>query len=227
MDFKVLQIIFQVVNLLFALSVHEAAHAWTASRLGDQTARMMGRITLNPLRHIDPWGTVIIPLISLVLGGSLIGWAKPTPVNPRNFKKYVRGDVLTTLAGPASNFLLACVALLVLAVMVKVSPLGRATVQGMLLGVADLSANSLLQPVVFLCIWAVVINLTLTVFNLLPMPPLDGSHLVRHMLPYNVLQVYDRYGMFVLIIIFFFGWRIVGIFLQPLLRLFLGTLLSL
>jgi Zn-dependent protease len=226
MNLNILQIVFEVVNLLFALSLHEAAHAWMASRLGDQTARMLGRITLNPLRHIDPFGTVLIPLIALVMGAPLIGWAKPTPVNTRNFKKYVRDDVLTTIAGPASNFLTAIVAFLVLVVMVKASPVGRATVQGMLLGIADLSSTSILQPIFYLCFWAVIINLTLSVFNLLPLPPLDGSHLIRHMLPYNALRIYNRLGMISLLLIFLFGGRIIGIFVQPMLRLFMGTLLS-
>jgi Zn-dependent protease len=226
MNLNVLQIVFQVVNLLFALSLHEAAHAWMASRLGDQTARMLGRITLNPIRHIDPLGTVLIPLIAAVAGAPLIGWAKPTPVNARNFKKYVRDDVLTTIAGPASNFLTAIVAFLVLVVMVKASPIGRATVQGMLLGVADLSSASILQPIVFLCFWAVIVNLSLTVFNLLPLPPLDGSQLVRHLLPYDALRIYDRLGMISLILMFLFGGRIMAVFLHPMIALFVGTLLS-
>src|SRR5271169_1128605 len=96
--------IFQFVILLFALSLHEAAHAWMASRLGDQTARMLGRITLNPIAHIDPLGTLVVPLIGLISGGMLIGWAKPTPVNTRFFKNLMRDDILTTAAGPASNF---------------------------------------------------------------------------------------------------------------------------
>lgn len=226
MNLNILRILFQIVNLLFALSLHEAAHAWMASRLGDQTARLMGRITLNPLRHIDPVGTVLIPLIAAVMGAPLIGWAKPTPVNTRNFKKYVRDDVLTTLAGPVSNFLAAIVAFLVLVVVIKTSPIGRATVQGMLLGMADLSSASILQPIVFLCFWAVVVNLFLTVFNLIPLPPLDGSQLIRHVLPYKALQIYDRLGLISLILIFLFGGRIMAIFVQPMLALFMGTLLS-
>jgi Zn-dependent protease len=226
MDLNILQLVFQVVNLLFALSLHEAAHAWMASRLGDQTARMLGRVTLNPLRHIDPLGTVVIPLIAAVVGAPLIGWAKPTPVNTRNFKNYVRDDVLTTIAGPASNFLTAVVAFLVLVAIVKTSPIGRTTVQGMLLGIADLSSASILQPIVFLCFWAVMVNLLLTVFNLLPLPPLDGSHLIRHLLPYNLLQIYDRLGMISLILMFLFGGRIIAIFVHPMMALFIGTLLS-
>src|SRR5579875_3563686 len=105
--------IFEFVILLFSLSLHEASHAWMASRLGDQTARMLGRVTMNPAKHIDPVGTVLIPLAMLFFGGGfLFGWARPTPVNTRNFKKIVRDDILTTLAGPLSNLLAAAVSVL-------------------------------------------------------------------------------------------------------------------
>ncbi len=103
--------IFQFVVLLFALSLHESAHGWMASRLGDQTARMLGRITLNPLKHIDPVGTVMLPLVALVTRIPVIGWAKPTPVNTRNFKNFVRDDILTTVAGPVSNVIGSVVSL--------------------------------------------------------------------------------------------------------------------
>lgn len=225
MNIDIVKISFSLVNLLFALSLHEAAHAWMASRLGDQTARMLGRVTLNPLRHIDPIGTVLFPLIAAITGVPLIGWAKPTPVNTRNFKKYVRDDVLTTLAGPASNFLAAIGAFLILAVLIKVSPEGRLTVQGMLIGL-ELTSNSILQPIVLLCFYGVLVNLALTVFNLIPLPPLDGSHLLRHVLPTNILQYYDQLGMISLFLMFLFGGRVMGVFLNPLLSLFIRALLS-
>src|ERR1700720_2722995 len=104
----------EFVVLLFALSLHESAHGWMASRLGDQTARMLGRITLNPIAHIDPLGTLVVPLIGLISGGMLIGWAKPTPGNPRFFKTLMRDDILTTAAGPARNFLIAIAAVILL-----------------------------------------------------------------------------------------------------------------
>ncbi len=132
--------IFEFVILLFSLSLHEAAHAWTASRLGDQTARMLGRVTLNPMKHIDPVGTVLLPLAMLFLpsyGRFLIGWARPTPVNTRNFKNYVQGDVLTTLAGPASNVLAAMVSVVALVVLAKASPLGAQLIHGLAGGVLD------------------------------------------------------------------------------------------
>src|SRR5271163_1263921 len=119
----------EFVVLLFALSLHESAHGWMASRLGDQTARMLGRITLNPIKHIDPVGTIMLPLVAMVTRVPLIGWAKPTPVNSRNFKNYVRDDILTTLAGPVSNVIASVVSLLVLIVLSKLSPVGQASVR--------------------------------------------------------------------------------------------------
>src|SRR5580692_2174155 len=109
-------ILFQIVVLVLAFSVHESAHAYVAMRLGDPTAYMMGRVTLNPMKHMDPWGSVVMPLISLVYGGFLIGWAKPCPVTLRNFKNVRRDDILTSLAGPASNLAMATLALILLVV---------------------------------------------------------------------------------------------------------------
>src|ERR1700753_3736807 len=104
----------EFVVLLFALSLHESAHGWMASRLGDQTARMLGRITLNPIKHIDPLCTLVLALVAMVTHIPMIGWAKPTPVNTRNFKNLVRDDILTTLAGPVSNLIGSRVSLLVM-----------------------------------------------------------------------------------------------------------------
>src|SRR5208337_554741 len=107
-------ILFQVIAFLFAISVHESAHAWMANRCGDPTARMLGRITLNPIKHIDLFGTVLLPLIALLAHIPLLGWAKPTPVDPRNFKNPMLDDILTSVAGPVSNFIVATGALLLL-----------------------------------------------------------------------------------------------------------------
>ena len=133
--------VFEFVLLLFSLSVHECAHAWMASRLGDQTARLQGRVTLNPMYHVDPIGTLLFPALMIFgpfigfgfLGGFLVGWAKPTPVISRNFRNFVRDDMLVTLAGPASNLLLALVAFLVLAVVSIAVPDGRQLVAGVIL----------------------------------------------------------------------------------------------
>src|SRR6266567_7106395 len=122
MSFRVIDIIFEIIVFLFAISVHECAHAWTAWRLGDPTARMLGRVTLNPLKHLDPFGSVIMPLLALFYHWPLIGWAKPTPVTGRNFKNYRRDDILVTLAGPASNLISATIALILLIVIKHMLP---------------------------------------------------------------------------------------------------------
>src|SRR5271169_6756665 len=119
MHFNAVNIFFQIVVLLFAISVHESAHAWMANRLGDPTARMLGRISLNPLVHIDLFGTILLPAMLILAGFPPFGYAKPTPVDNRNFKNPVRDDIFTAVAGPASNFLTAFVAVLILAFIVR------------------------------------------------------------------------------------------------------------
>ena len=212
--------VFEFVLLLFSLSVHECAHAWTASLLGDQTAREMGRVSLNPMDHIDPIGTLLFPALIIFgpfigfsfFSGILIGWAKPTPVLTRNFRKIVRDDNLTTLAGPASNLLLVLIAFLGLAVVSVAVPDGRSLVRATFLsmfhGGLVLGVPSGLEAAVLLCSVAILVNLSLFFFNLLPIPPLDGSHILRNMLPYNAVQVYDRIPIWVsyLFMIFLGGW---------------------
>ena len=225
--------IFEFVLLLFSLSLHEAAHAWTASRLGDQTARMLGRVTLNPAKHIDPIGTVLLPLAMLFLGPYggrfLIGWARPTPVNTRNFKNYVRGDVLTTLAGPVSNLLISAVCTAVLIALAKSSPIAEGLVRGLAFGGFDpslMEGAPALFPAVILLYMALTLNLFLAFFNLLPLPPLDGSHLIRHLLPTRMLQVYDQLGILSLLLMFIFGGRLVNLFVGPALQLVNWILVS-
>ncbi|HEV2135894.1 MAG TPA: site-2 protease family protein [Terracidiphilus sp.] len=226
--------VFEFVLLLFSLSFHECAHAWMASRLGDQTARMQGRITLNPMYHADPVGTFLIPAVIIfgpffgftLFSGVLIGWAKPTPVITRNFKKIRRDDNLTTLAGPVSNLILVIVAFLVLIVMALVLPQGRQVVI-MSFRVA-LGAPSLVlpQPVALMCSLAILVNLSLLFFNLLPIPPLDGSHVLRNILPYNAMQAYDRIPLWIsYVLMFFVGGYVLMALLRPALRLiYLGLL---
>jgi Zn-dependent protease len=197
--------VFEFVLLLFSLSFHECAHAWMASRLGDQTARMQGRITLNPMYHADLIGTFLIPAVIIfgpfigfnLLSGILIGWAKPTPVITRNFRRIMRDDNLTTLAGPVANLILVVVAFLVLAVMAMALPRGRQTV----LTAFEISLGTpspvLPQPVAMFCSLAILVNLSLFFFNLLPIPPLDGSHILRNVLPYRAVQTYDRIPLWV------------------------------
>ena len=219
---ELILILFQVIVLVLAFSVHESAHAYVAMRLGDPTAYMLGRVTLNPVKHLDPWGSVAIPLMSLYFGGFLIGWAKPCPVTTRNFKNIRRDDILTSLAGPASNLAMAAVALLLLIVF-KHAGGGPAIGAAMDMAdhVPDVDPTGLrLFPAALLLYYGVTVNLLLFVFNLFPIPPLDGSHVLRQFLPYEWEKVYDRIGMWGLGVIFLVGGRFIAAFYYPLLDVF-------
>jgi Zn-dependent protease len=227
--------VFEFVLLLFSLSFHECAHAWMASRLGDQTARLQGRVTLNPMYHIDPIGTLLFPalvifgpLIGFHIPFMLVGWAKPTPVITRNFKKIVRDDNLTTLAGPFSNLILVVGSLAALVVMAKAMPQGAPMVQLSFAAALGMADPSQAHPVALLLSLAILINFSLFFFNLLPIPPLDGSRVVRNMLPYNAVRVYDRIGGWIsYLLMIFVGSFLLRLLLWPALGLvfsFLGRL---
>ncbi|MCK4282975.1 MAG: site-2 protease family protein [Candidatus Brocadiae bacterium] len=169
----------RLVIILPALTIHEFAHAYSADKMGDPTARLMGRMTLNPLAHIDPIGTILVPIFFR------FGWAKPVPVNPMNFRNPRRGSLITSAAGPAANVMLALVIGIGLRITIALAPTGWAL------------GN---QTVSVLFMWTYV-NLILAIFNLIPLGPLDGHHIVEALLPYHQLQRYrsfNRYGMFIL-----------------------------
>jgi Zn-dependent protease len=216
MTLRHVDILFQIIAFVFAISVHESAHAWMANRRGDPTARMLGRITLNPIKHIDPVGTILLPLIAIVTHLPLLGWAKPTPVNPRNFRNPVLDDILTSVVGPLSNFIVAAGATIVLIAIKVSSPAGRQLVDD------PIHSQSIIAPLCVLLYVLLQINVLLGVFNLIPVPPLDGSHVLRHFLPDQVRRVYDMMGMFGLLILVYFGHN----FLSWLLGLGLGIFYS-
>ena len=228
--------LFEFVVLIFSLCVHECAHAWMASRLGDQTARLQGRITLNPMYHVDPVGTLLFPALMIFgpfigfsfFGGMLVGWAKPTPVITRNFQKIVRDDNLTTLAGPASNLLIVFIAFVTMLVTAMVIPNGHNMVVASF--IATLSPGGIFspQPLVMLCTLSILINLSLFFFNLLPIPPLDGSRIIRNLLPYNAVQVYDRIPIWVsYLFMIFIGGYVLRALISPSLGMVYAALLRL
>src|SRR6185312_6154861 len=167
------------IAFIFAISVHESAHAWMANRRGDPTARMLGRITLNPIKHIDPVGTILLPLIAVWQNIPMIGWAKPTPVDTRNFRKPVLDDILTSVVGPVSNLIVASGATLLLLLIKISSATGRQVIE-QVVGPYAVDSQSFLVPVCVLFYEMMSINVLLAIFNLIPVPPLDGSHVLRH-----------------------------------------------
>jgi Zn-dependent protease len=173
--------------LLFSVIVHELAHGWVALRLGDPTASEAGRLTLNPIPHIDPIGSVLIPLMSLATAGRIfIAWAKPVPVNPANFQNPRRDDALVSIAGPISNLILAaCCTAAVIA-------MGFAG--GILTVEESTTGHALLMFLYRMLYGGIYLNVLLAVFNVLPVPPLDGSHLLTAMLPARAASAYRRIG---------------------------------
>jgi Zn-dependent protease len=223
---RVVEILYQMIAFLFAISVHESAHAWTASRCGDPTARMLGRVSLNPIRHIDPIGTIVLPLVAAISGIPLLGWAKPTPVDPRNFRNPVMDDILTSVAGPVSNFIVATGALLLLGAISLSSASGHALVMGLVGGGNGAASDSALAPVAVLLFELMLINIVLAVFNLIPVPPLDGSHVLRHFLSEPIRMVYDRIGIFGLLALVYLGGGLLWSLIRPVRDFYLSVLVK-
>ncbi|MGR9012830.1 MAG: site-2 protease family protein [Gammaproteobacteria bacterium] len=185
------RIVVWILPVIFAITVHEVAHGWIAKKYGDNTASMLGRLTLNPIKHIDLFGTLIIPGLLLISGtGFIFGWAKPVPVDPRNFKNPRQDMAIVALAGPASNLLMA---------------VGWALIArlGVIIGA---QAESIALPLIYTGIAGISINLVLAMLNLLPIPPLDGSRILSGILPHYWAWQYnrlERFGFIILLVLLY------------------------
>ncbi|MEX2048414.1 MAG: site-2 protease family protein [Gemmatimonadota bacterium] len=201
----VVQVVILVAVLIFSVVVHEVAHAWQARREGDLTADRLGRITLNPLPHLDLLGSIILPALLAWQGGMIFGWAKPVPVNPANYRNYVAGDIRVSLAGIVSNIGLALLATVLAGIVLKLS-----SFVGPLAGASDLVFRALG--------YTIYINLILAFFNLIPIPPLDGSHVLAHALPPALAERYrelGRFGLLIVMALVFFVPGVIDTMLTP------------
>jgi Zn-dependent protease len=201
-------ILIQFAVLLFSLSIHEAAHAWTADRLGDYTARYLGRVTLNPLAHVDPIGTILFPLLQFFTHLPLIGWAKPVPINASHLRNPRRDQILISLAGPGSNLIVGIGAFLVLAVVKLTSAQAGGLLVQMVMSMGIPHQKSLLVPLMGMLFFALIINMALAMFNIIPIPPLDGHWILYGLLPDSagrMLEGISSYGFLLLYGLMFLG----------------------
>ncbi len=209
-EFSIVQkIIIWAIPVIFAITVHEVAHGWVALKFGDRTAQMMGRLTLNPIKHIDPIGTIVIPAVLLVMGGFVFGWAKPVPVTYQNLRSPKTDMAWVALAGPMSNLVMAVI-------WACTAKMGLALYQ---------SGTALGEPMLLMSIAGVLINTMLMVLNLLPLPPLDGGRILVSLLPgplsWQVSRI-EPYGFFILVGLLYLG--VISMLLMPMMSGFIGLL---
>ena len=225
-------VIFELVVMVLSISLHDSAQAWVSNRLGDPTARMMGRISMNPAKHFDWFGMVIWPILFIFQSPLVLGWGKPVTMTPRNFRNPSRDEMIATLAGPGIQLLAAIVALIVLVILRYVQH--DSTVS--LVIASQLAQRNLavpmdhlpsIFPLYLFLYFCILVNVLLFVFNLIPLPFLDGGKILIHYLPYNAAKTYESLSMWMMIGFFFIGFYVIMIFFAPLMTIFNTMLFTL
>ena len=206
-------LVIYMVVLLLAISAHEAGHAWMSYKFGDDTAYMLGRVTLNPVAHTDPIGTLLIPMVAFILGAiggaaasvPLIGWGKPTPVNPRKWDRYAMANVMVSIAGIGANLILAIIGFTIFKTLLETEVINESNIM-----------SGLVWPFAILLNYLIMLNVSLAVFNLLPFPPLDGSKVLGTFLPDSfqpIFQMLEQFGFLILMLLVYMG--IIGFIIRP------------
>ena len=210
-------LVIYIVVLLLAISAHEAGHAWMSYKYGDDTAFMLGRVTLNPVKHADPIGTLLIPILGFVFGAiggavasiPLLGWGIPTPVNPRKWTNYKVANVMVSIAGIGANIILAISSFVIFKFLLEFGAINAGNIE-----------SGIIRPLVILFQYMIFMNVSLAIFNLLPFPPLDGSKVLSTFLPESfqpVFNLLEQYGFLILLLLIY--WGLVGLIMRPIFRL--------
>ena len=225
-------VIFELAVMVLSICLHDSAQAWMANRLGDPTARMMGRISMNPQKHFDWFGMVIWPVLFIFQSPLILGWGKPVTMTPRNFRRPSRDEMVATLAGPGVQLLAAIVALILLVILRYVQHdstlslviAGQLAERNLAVPMNNLPAIFPLYLFLYFCI---LVNVLLFVFNLIPLPFLDGGKILMHFLPYNAAKTFEGLSMWMMIAFFFVGFTVIMMFFAPLMTIFNTMLFTL